>query len=151
MKKSLVAVITVCAILFSTSIAESVTYPAKTLETSPLECQAETTVSDEDTEDIPVAKKAAVKARRDTIGYDAIGTSRYLITMSRDYYGNPDFWPYIYMENEPKFGHPDKIEPGTTVVIPNLKKYGVNPKNAADIEKAKKLGKEIYARYGKNI
>lgn len=85
------------------------------------------------------------------LAYDAIGKTRYLTTMSREYYGNPNFWPYIYEENKAKFGHPDRIKPGTPVVVPSLKKYGVNPKNPADIEKAKRLGKEIYARYGKYI
>ena len=85
------------------------------------------------------------------IAYDRIGKDRFLITMSREYYGNPNFWPYIYEENRVKFGHPDKIRPGSGVVIPNLKKYGVDPNNPADVEKAKKLAKEIYARYGVNI
>lgn len=85
------------------------------------------------------------------IAYDAIGTARFLTTMAKEYYGNPDFWPYIYQENQAKFGHPDRIKPGTTVVVPNLNKYGVNPKNPEDVEKAKQLGKEIYARYGKYI
>lgn len=85
------------------------------------------------------------------LAYDAIGTARFLTTMAKEYYGNPDFWPYIYQENQKKFGHPDKIKPGTTVVVPNLTKYGVSPKNPEDVENAKKLGKEIYARYGKYI
>lgn len=87
----------------------------------------------------------------DPIAYDKIGKDRFLITMSREYYGNPNFWPYIYEENRVKFGHPDKIRPGSGVVVPNLKKYGVDPNNPADVEKAKKLAKEIYARYGVNL
>lgn len=83
------------------------------------------------------------------IAYDMIGKNRFLTTMAREYYGNPDFWPYIYEENG--FGHPDKIKPGTKVVIPSLNKYGVNPQSASDREKAKRLAKEIYARYGKQI
>ncbi len=87
----------------------------------------------------------------DPIAYDRIGKDRFLITMAREYYGNPNFWPYIYEENRVKFGHPDKIRPGSSVVVPNLKKYGVDPKNPADVEKAKNLARQIYARYGKNI
>lgn len=98
-------------------------------------------------------RPASVNSHRPVapIAYDAIGTARFLTTMAKEYYGNPDFWPYIYQENQAKFGHPDRIKPGTTVVVPNLNKYGVNPKNPEDVEKAKKLGKEIYARYGKYI
>lgn len=90
-------------------------------------------------------------APSDPIVYDTIGTSRYLTTMAKDHYGNYNLWPYIYEENKTKLGHPDRIRPGTPVVIPKLSKYGVDPYNNADIEKAKKIGIEIYAKYGKKI
>lgn len=79
--------------------------------------------------------------------YDTITKTRYLTTMAKDHYGNYHLWPYIYKENEKILGHPDRIRPGTKVVVPPLSKYGVNPDNKADIDKAKKLGNEIYARY----
>lgn len=79
--------------------------------------------------------------------YDTIGTSRYLTTMAKEHYGNYHLWPYIYEENKAILGHPDRIRPGTRVVIPDLAKYGVDPHNKADIEEAKKKGVAIYARY----
>lgn len=79
--------------------------------------------------------------------YDTIGDRRYLTTMAKDHYGNYNLWPYIYEENKSFLGHPDRIKPGTQVVIPPLSKYGVDPKNPADIAKAKKMGIEIYSRY----
>lgn len=79
--------------------------------------------------------------------YDTITKTRYLTTMAKDHYGNYHLWPYIYKENEKILGHPDRIRPGTKVVVPPLSKYGINPDNKADIDKAKKLGNEIYARY----
>lgn len=79
--------------------------------------------------------------------YDTISTTRYLTTMAKDHYGNYNLWPYIYKENSKILGHPDRIRPGTKVVIPPLSKYGVDPKNPEDIKKAKKLGVEIYSRY----
>lgn len=79
--------------------------------------------------------------------YDTITKTRYLTTMAKDHYGNYHLWPYIYMENQKMLGHPDRIKPGTKVVIPSLSKYGVNPNNKSDIEKAKKKGVEIYSRY----
>ena len=100
---------------------------------------------------IPAEEKDVYPVSDGVIAYDRIGTSRFLITMSREYYGDPNFWPYIYEENRARFGHPDKIAPGTTVLVPSLKKYGVNPKNPSDVEKAKRKGKEIYSRYGKYI
>lgn len=79
--------------------------------------------------------------------YDTITKTRYLTTMAKDHYGNFHLWPYIYEENKSFLGHPDRIKPGTKVVVPDLKKYGVDPKNPDDIAKAKKLGVEIYSRY----
>ncbi len=90
-------------------------------------------------------------APSDAVVYDTIGTARYLTTMAKSHYGNYNLWPYIYEENKAKLGHPDRIRPGTPVVIPKLSKYGVDANNPADIEHAKKLGVEIYARYGKKI
>lgn len=79
--------------------------------------------------------------------YDTISTTRYLTTMAKDHYGNYNLWPYIYMENQAFLGHPDRIKPGTQVVIPPLSKYNVDPNNPGDIAKAKKKGIEIYSRY----
>ncbi len=87
----------------------------------------------------------------DALVYDTISTTRYLTTMAKAHYGNYNLWPYIYQENQSFLGHPDRIRPGTPVVIPKLSKYGVDPTKKEDIEKAKKLGIEIYARYGKQI
>ncbi len=79
--------------------------------------------------------------------YDTISKIRYLTTMAKDHYGNYNLWPIIYEENKSFLGHPDRIRPGTQVVIPPLSKYGVDPSNPADIAKAKKKGVEIYSRY----
>lgn len=79
--------------------------------------------------------------------YDTITKTRYLTTMAKDHYGNYHLWPYIYKENEKILGHPDRIKPGTKVVVPDLSKYGVDPKNPEDIAKAKQLGIAIYKRY----
>lgn len=79
--------------------------------------------------------------------YDTISKTRYLTTMAKDHYGNYNLWPIIYEENKSFLGHPDRIRPGTQIVIPPLSKYGVDPSNPADIAKAKKKGVEIYSRY----
>lgn len=78
---------------------------------------------------------------------DVISRTRYLTTMAKDHYGNYHLWPYIYEENKSILGHPDRIKPGTRVRIPDLRKYGVDPKNPADIKRAKAKGVEIYSRY----
>ena len=79
--------------------------------------------------------------------YDTITKTRYLTTMAQDHYGNFNFWPYIYKENQAILGHPDRIRPGTRVVVPKLSKYGVSADNPKDIAAAKRLGVEIYSRY----
>lgn len=79
--------------------------------------------------------------------YDTVSTTRYLTTISREHYGNFNFWPYIYLENESILGHPDRITPGTKVIVPPLAKYGVDPTSKEDEKEAKKLGLEIYSRF----
>ena len=79
--------------------------------------------------------------------YDTITKTRYLTTMAKEHYGNYNLWPYIYEENKAILGHPDRIRPGTKVIVPPLSKYGVNPSDPDDIAKAKKKGVEIYAHY----
>lgn len=79
--------------------------------------------------------------------YDTISTTRFLTTMAQEHYGNFNLWPVIYEENKDIIGHPDRIKPGTKVVVPPLSKYGVDPNNPADVKKIKRKGIEIYARY----
>lgn len=92
-------------------------------------------------------KDVAPTAPSDKKLYDTVSTTRYLTTMAKDHYGNYHFWPYIYKENSAILGHPNRITPGTKVVIPPLSKYGVDPNNPDDVKKAKKLGAEIYDRF----
>ena len=79
--------------------------------------------------------------------YDTVSTTRFLTTIAREHYGDFNFWPYIYLENQDILGHPDRITPGTKVVVPELSKYGVDTSNKEDVAKAKKLSQEIYARF----
>ena len=79
--------------------------------------------------------------------YDTVSTTRFLTTIAREHYGDFNFWPYIYLENQEILGHPDRITPGTKVIVPELSKYGVDPANKEDVKKAKEAGMEIYARF----
>lgn len=107
--------------------------------------EAETGMADI-VEDLPPEQVVPTKPS-DPVVYDTVTKTRVLRTMANKYYGNPDFWPYIYEENKKILGHPNRIRPGTRVVIPSLSKYGVDPTRPADIEKARKMDREIYARY----
>lgn len=109
---------------------------------------AETKESPEESEKEEIQEeKIADTPASDILANDAISTTRYLTTMAKEYYGDFNLWPYIYLENEKHLGHPDRIKPGTKIVVPYLSKYKVNPKNPDDIKKAKELGVEIYARF----
>lgn len=103
-------------------------------------------------EDMPEGKDipadSAVPTRpSDQPVYDTVTADAGLGVLARRHYGNYHFWPYIYKENEKILGHPDRIRPGTRLVIPPLSKYGVDSRNASDLAKAKRLDAEIYAKY----
>lgn len=78
---------------------------------------------------------------------DKVTSKRYLTTMSREYYGNFNFWVYIYEENKSKLGNPNAIRPGTIVVIPPASKYGIDANNPQSVEIAKQKAIEIYSKY----
>lgn len=79
--------------------------------------------------------------------YDVVSTTRYLTTMAKEHYGNFNLWPIIYEENQAFLGHPDRIKPGTQVVIPPLSKYKIDPDNPDDVNRIKQKGVSIYAKY----
>ncbi len=81
--------------------------------------------------------------------YDTISRNRFLTTMSREYYGRMEFWVYIYEENKANLGNPNRIKPGTAIVIPPVEKYGIDKNNPDCVEKAKLKAMEIYAPYEK--
>ncbi len=78
---------------------------------------------------------------------DTIAKNRYLTTMAREYYGNFNFWVYIYEENKSKLGNPSTLSPGTKVVIPSASKYGIDANDSKSVEKARQKAAEILKRY----
>ena len=81
------------------------------------------------------------KVVRDTIN------GRTLMSMSTKHYGKWCFWVYIYEENKSKIANPNNMRPGTVLVIPPAEKYGIDSKDKASVEKAKKKSFEILKRY----
>lgn len=79
--------------------------------------------------------------------YDTITRKRFLTTMAKEHYGNYNLWPFIYDENRDHLGHPDRIKPGTKVIIPPASKYNIDANDPKCVERAKKRGAEIYAKY----
>lgn len=82
-----------------------------------------------------------------TVVYDTVTSRRYLTTISRHHYGSPEFWPYIYLENRNKLGHPDRVPPSTVVIIPAPSKYGIDSSNPQSIAAAKREGVRIYEEF----
>ncbi len=83
--------------------------------------------------------------------YDTVSTTRYLTTMAQEHYGNYNLWPVIYKENQAILGHPDRIKPGTKVVVPPLSKYNIDPANPEDVAAMKREGAKIYAKFKKKV
>ena len=79
--------------------------------------------------------------------YDTVTSKNYLATMARKYYGADRYWVYIYEANKDKLRHPDRIAPGTKVLIPDKSTIPSidNPAEARRLAEAKR--KEIYARF----
>ena len=120
--------------------------------TDSIAAEEETEQDETDSETAQTAEEPEVPtAPSDALVYDTVSTTRYLTTIAKAHYGNYNLWPFIYEENKSILGHPDRIRPGTPVVVPKLSKYGIDPAKKEDVEKAKKMGVEIYARYGKKI
>lgn len=109
--------------------------------------ETQTAISKKDISGVDKSEDLAPTQPSDKKTYDTISKTRYLTTMAKEHYGNYNLWPYIYEENKSFLGHPDRIRPGTRVVIPDLSKYGVDPSNPEHIKMAKKKGVEIYSRF----
>jgi len=62
-----------------------------------------------------------------------------LTIMSKRYYGNKDFWVYIYEANKDKIMNPDNITIGTLIKIPKLDPRLIDATNPRCLEKAKQL------------
>ena len=87
-------------------------------------------------------KPAVIKQLTDTV------TARNFLTrMARRHYGNGHFWVYIYEENRNVIKNPNNVRPGTVVVIPDAKKYGIDKDNPQSVETAKRKEGEIQSKF----
>lgn len=130
-----------------------------------LDHESETTDSNENADTIMTESRVAKRSyisepvKKDTIvnNYvpkpeteikrDTISRTRFLTTMAREYYGNYNFWVYIYEENRNIISNPNKIKPGTVIVIPNAEKYGINKDDPESLQAAKQKAFEIFKKY----
>ena len=94
-------------------------------------------------------KDTVIVQPKDTIKYDTVKINRYITNMAKEYYGDTNFWSYIYEENKEQLGHPERIYPGTVVKIPTASKYGIDATDPASVQRAKVKAIEIYAKFRK--
>lgn len=95
----------------------------------------------------PEAAKEEAKPASDSsislVKTDTVGRTRFLTTMAREYYGDLNFWVYIYEENKSIISDPNHIEAGTVVIIPPASKYGIDKNDPESVAKAKAKSAEI--------
>ncbi|MCM1504537.1 MAG: HU family DNA-binding protein [Muribaculum sp.] len=114
----------------ATSVTDSINESSHPTE-SPITATAETPYS--------LAKSSTSAESTPTapaVVTDTITARRFLTTMARKYYGDYRFWVYIYLENSDIISDPNRIKPGTEVVIPPAEKYGIDSADPESIDKA---------------
>lgn len=116
------------------------------------ETPSDTVVSPAEEKPAPVAEekveeKVTAAPAPDEPKTDTIKSGYYLTTMARKYYGDTNFWCYIYEENSANLRNPNQIPAGTVVVIPPAEKYGIDKNNPESLKRASAKIAEINARY----
>ncbi|MBD5232634.1 MAG: hypothetical protein HDS65_00480 [Bacteroidales bacterium] len=79
--------------------------------------------------------------------YDTVSSTNYLATMARKYYGKSGYWVFIYQANSDKLSNPNRISPGTKVLIPDKSSFAEATEEAT-ARKAEQLRRELNEKYG---
>lgn len=101
----------------------------------------------EATEKVSPKVEEPAKVDKPVERYDTITRTKFLTRLAKKYYGNSDFWVYIYEENKAKIKNPNTISPGTVVVIPAADKYGIDKDNPESLKAARKKAGELECKY----
>jgi nucleoid DNA-binding protein len=109
----------------------------------------DTTALDSITENQPVDSLQILfdnpRVYTDFIALERFTPGSRLTILSKRYYGNKDFWVYIYEANKERISDPDNISTGTLIRIPKLDSKLIDASNPRCIEKAKELH-DIYIK-----
>ena len=81
----------------------------------------------------------------DFIASERMKAGTRLTIISKRYYGNKDFWVYIYEANKERISNPDHIAIGTLIRIPKLDPRLIDGSNPRCLKKAKQLH-DIYVK-----
>ena len=141
---------------FSATYINNCIYEATEGEITPTDSIADQTATDITVADSVVAttadtvpESAEPAETTPAVVTDTVTPRRYLTTMSRKYYGDYRFWVYIYLENRDIITDPNRIKPGTAVVIPPAEKYGIDPDDPESVAKANEKIQSILANLDK--
>lgn len=93
------------------------------------------------TETKPATATSSAEPRTDTVT-----STRYLATMARQYYGKSIYWVFIYQANADHLNNPNRIKPGTVVIIPEKETF-MEATDEATVRKAEKIKAELDRRF----
>lgn len=79
--------------------------------------------------------------------YETVSSTNYLSSMARRHYGSQVFWVYIYEANADKLHNPDKIAPGTRLLIPPKSSLPYGCEGQAAHDQAQQKAYEIQRRF----
>ncbi|MDE6334578.1 MAG: HU family DNA-binding protein, partial [Muribaculaceae bacterium] len=95
--------------------------------------------------DMPVAEPKKTESTNSEPVYDTVSSKRYLAIIAGEHYGVKNYWIFIYNAN-PDLGDPNKIAPGTKVIVPAKESFMEDTKAATDA-KSRRLLNELSKRY----
>lgn len=93
----------------------------------------------------PAAVAEPSKPKQKEPVYDTITRQRYLSILAKEHYGVKNYWVFIYQAN-PQLGDPNKVAPGTRVLIPDKESFEGATKAETDA-RAQRLLNELARKY----
>lgn len=113
---------------------------------APMPVVAEENVAPEpQPEPAPVVEAAPVENKEKPV-YDTVTGTNYLAKMARKYYGRSSYWVFIYQANTDVLDNPDRIKPGTKVLIPPKSSFAEDTE-AATLRKADAIRADLDRKY----
>lgn len=79
--------------------------------------------------------------------YDTIRPGNMITDMAIKYYGDKDFWGYIFEENRDRIGDPRQVRTGVVVIIPKPEKYGIVRDDPVSLKIARGKAASILAQF----
>ncbi len=76
-----------------------------------------------------------------------LGQGETLRILALNYFGNKEFWVYIYIENKDQISDPNSVQMGINLSIPSNEKYGIDANDQKSISNAIRLGKEELEKF----